>query len=696
MSLSVWQRNIVTESGDVIPDAEIEVFDAGSSSKPDLFSDPDGNSSITNPFNADSNGFARFYVAGGRYDIAVNGAVLWEDVALGTTQRRDTGSAPSEVPTNDDANERGFAQTVNSVSDLRESTYPASLQRLWLSGYYGVGTAGGGPLYRDSESTEEDNGGTVFVDADEVRWKREVTPALTLHQVGAKGDGGDDTEALKLFFSLAGDFELYGEPGRFVFKEPIELLSNTKLTLHQDCVLDCSEFSVTDSAFYGEGSTDSDTPVSTDVQKGENVVSVNDASAYGPGDWVFLQDDTSVGSNQGSKGEIHLIESINGDDLTLRQGVWDNYETAQNAQVKRVLFRENVEISGGSIVGAGESLNQRPAINLTFYRDISIKGCTLADTHRGLMLFRSCINGAVEGCTFTGTNRDNLGYSILMEDASQWWSVRENFAYDVGKLWDCGSSPGTYGLTRFVHVDRNNIYDHGRNSGISTHEAGEYIYITNNNVNSLNSGSHGIFTRTGNTKISGNYVTNAQSNGINAQNRGRPGEIVISDNDVLDSATHGISLSQGAGDQENALDSAVVLGNRVKGAVSRGIQVTNQLAGKTMGSIVVSGNKLSEIGSEGIYLRAMDADIADAVINGNTLLDSGSNGGIVLEGQDTHLVKRCCVSANTATGNNRAIRSLGTENCFVSSNIARSLEVESIAIDGFDSAELGENLTLGP
>ena len=102
MSLSVWQRNIVTESGDVIPDAEIEVFDAGSSSKPSLFSDPDGNSSITNPFNADSNGFARFYVSGGRYDIAVNGAVLWEDVALGTTQRRDTGPAPSEVPTNAD------------------------------------------------------------------------------------------------------------------------------------------------------------------------------------------------------------------------------------------------------------------------------------------------------------------------------------------------------------------------------------------------------------------------------------------------------------------------------------------------------------------------------------------------------------------------------------------------------------------
>lgn len=82
MSLSRWQRNIVNESGDVIPNAEIEVFNAGTSGKPTLYSDQGGTSSITNPFNADGNGFAAFYVEGGLYDIAVNGVTLWEDVSL--------------------------------------------------------------------------------------------------------------------------------------------------------------------------------------------------------------------------------------------------------------------------------------------------------------------------------------------------------------------------------------------------------------------------------------------------------------------------------------------------------------------------------------------------------------------------------------------------------------------------------------
>ena len=118
MSLSVWQRNIVTEAGDVIPDAEIEVFDAGSSSKPDLFSDPDGDSSLTNPFNADTNGFARFYVSGGRYDVSVNGTVLWEDVALGTTQGRDTGTGANEVPTNSDLGTASLADTGTAADEV--------------------------------------------------------------------------------------------------------------------------------------------------------------------------------------------------------------------------------------------------------------------------------------------------------------------------------------------------------------------------------------------------------------------------------------------------------------------------------------------------------------------------------------------------------------------------------------------------
>lgn len=77
--------------------------------------------------------------------------------------------------------------SVDSVSALQSASLPASQTRVWLLGYYGVGTAGGGPLYRDSsDTTTADNGGTVFVDADGVRWKRPKTGDLHIEDFGAQ------------------------------------------------------------------------------------------------------------------------------------------------------------------------------------------------------------------------------------------------------------------------------------------------------------------------------------------------------------------------------------------------------------------------------------------------------------------------------------------------------------------------------
>lgn len=130
----------------------------------------------------------------------------------------------------DRVNERGFAQSVDSVSTLRTSTFPASLERLWLSGYYGVGTAGGGPLYRDSaDTTSSDNGGTVFVDADGVRWKRPETKTVNITQFGAKGDGvADDTAYIQ---NAVNAFESVTVPrGHYIISSTIVLQEGSSIS----------------------------------------------------------------------------------------------------------------------------------------------------------------------------------------------------------------------------------------------------------------------------------------------------------------------------------------------------------------------------------------------------------------------------------------------------------------------------------
>lgn len=97
MILNVWQRNIVDESGNVISEAEIEVFYAGLATKPTLYSSITGDA-LTNPFDASVSGFAQFYAVDGLYDIAVNGDILWSDVILGSNVIENVSALASYTP----------------------------------------------------------------------------------------------------------------------------------------------------------------------------------------------------------------------------------------------------------------------------------------------------------------------------------------------------------------------------------------------------------------------------------------------------------------------------------------------------------------------------------------------------------------------------------------------------------------------
>lgn len=84
--------------GNVVPGAHVEVRSEASGSLASLFSDRAGTVSLGNPFDADSEGFAFFYVAGGAYKVrtytGTSGAPTTEHfdryVAVGLLRERDT------------------------------------------------------------------------------------------------------------------------------------------------------------------------------------------------------------------------------------------------------------------------------------------------------------------------------------------------------------------------------------------------------------------------------------------------------------------------------------------------------------------------------------------------------------------------------------------------------------------------------
>jgi hypothetical protein len=78
-TLAVWQSVITDDAGNIKPGAAVRVTLAGLSTLATLKPNRDGSGSLGNPFTADADGFARFYVAQGRYDIRVTFAGAQRD-----------------------------------------------------------------------------------------------------------------------------------------------------------------------------------------------------------------------------------------------------------------------------------------------------------------------------------------------------------------------------------------------------------------------------------------------------------------------------------------------------------------------------------------------------------------------------------------------------------------------------------------
>jgi hypothetical protein len=90
-----FQRTIVNGAGDIQAGAQITVRDRNAAlSLANLYSDRSGATPMTNPFNADSNGFAAFFCRGSAYQITAtlgSFSITWDYEGIGTAGEADVG-----------------------------------------------------------------------------------------------------------------------------------------------------------------------------------------------------------------------------------------------------------------------------------------------------------------------------------------------------------------------------------------------------------------------------------------------------------------------------------------------------------------------------------------------------------------------------------------------------------------------------
>lgn len=99
MALARWQRTIVDDAGNILPNAQVTVRrETAGTPLATLKSDRSGLVGMSNPFNADGQGFAAFHVTGGAYQITATlgpFSITWRYVAVGTASETDAGVIPA-------------------------------------------------------------------------------------------------------------------------------------------------------------------------------------------------------------------------------------------------------------------------------------------------------------------------------------------------------------------------------------------------------------------------------------------------------------------------------------------------------------------------------------------------------------------------------------------------------------------------
>ena len=118
MTSPVWQATVTDDTGDVLPGAQIDVVIESTGTDATLFSNRAGTTSLSNPFFADSEGFAQFYTEPGAYRITATASGggttrTWRYVSLFDFDAN-VGTAAGEVPTNADLGSASLVDAIGS------------------------------------------------------------------------------------------------------------------------------------------------------------------------------------------------------------------------------------------------------------------------------------------------------------------------------------------------------------------------------------------------------------------------------------------------------------------------------------------------------------------------------------------------------------------------------------------------------
>ncbi len=323
-------------------------------------------------------------------------------------------------------------------------------KRVFVRGYSSDGDGGEGIFYHDaSDLTSPDNDGTVIVDADGKRWKREVENTIQAAWFGAFSDGVDRTSefANAVSAASAGGYALEVAPGTLKLSNSttLELGGVSKITGNATIDVSAATASpvfrvsgtrtlIASGIVLAEGQTSLTVGAGLPIQRGDTIVVTSVEASPNPARTYYYK---------GSRVFAETYDNTTGS-LTVYPGVDFSYTSAYVWLIKE----RHLVIDGGiSIVGAegGSQLGVEAK-----YARVDMHGTLKHFGVTGIRYVTSSgtITGSILDTVYSGTG---TSYGVSVSDLSDVHisgatiiAARHAVAAGGG-VWDAGDSGGTAG-----------------------------------------------------------------------------------------------------------------------------------------------------------------------------------------------------------------------------------------------------------
>jgi len=260
---------------------------------------------------------------------------------------------------------------------------------------------------------------------------------------------------------------------------------------------------VSDTGLWVKGSSGSEINVTSDILKGDTVISIASVTGLVKGDYIFISSYDSIRpdlEDDERKGELAQIYRISGTDIILSTGVSDDYTTSHNCIVKELSMIRNITIKDLTLDFSANTTNEGIGIWLDksinpIIENVKIDGARMS----GLQTMQTR-GGYFNNLNIYDALMDGYGYSVQLGCGSDYNVVSNSILIHARHCIDLGQGVLTGGVNRYNHFKDITCEGSYKGSGwvLSTHLSSqrnifENIIIRNGLVGIGTRGSQNTF-----------------------------------------------------------------------------------------------------------------------------------------------------------------------------------------------------------